>query len=233
MTRRSAVSSTVSTCGLRCELARRSMSSSRSNSSAWACIEMYSPAAIETAPATSPASPARRTNDAGAGFGAGDAEDQRHVRHQPVADPEHRGPGRAALDVAVVVLGVGSTSGTVGPVTGRIGGSSRSPMTRPTGDHGRPPLRRRTRSAATPARTRILSRAPPGRRPPHPLRPRPGRVRRAPATASPRYRVDQVWDGLYGQAPAARRAHRPCPKALRARLDGDLPLALDPGRTSR
>ena len=47
--------------------ARRARSrSSRSSSSAWTRIELYSPAAIEIAPATSPASPASRTT-AGAG----------------------------------------------------------------------------------------------------------------------------------------------------------------------
>ena len=45
----------------------RSISSSRSSSSAWAVIETYSPAAIDTAPPMSPASPARRTS-AGAGL---------------------------------------------------------------------------------------------------------------------------------------------------------------------
>ena len=40
------------------------MSSSRSNSSVCARIETYSPAAIETAPAISPARPARRTTPA-------------------------------------------------------------------------------------------------------------------------------------------------------------------------
>ena len=48
---------------------------------------------------------AGQADDARRRVGAGDAEDDGHVRHQPVADPEHRGPGRAALDVAVVVLG--------------------------------------------------------------------------------------------------------------------------------
>ncbi len=43
----------------------------------------------------------------------------------------------------------------------------------------------------------------------------------------PRYRVDQVWMGLYGQlaTPAELTA---LPKVLRARLDADLPLALTP-----
>ena len=45
----------------------RSTSSSRSKSSRWACIERYSPEAIEKAPATSPAMPARRTTPV-AGF---------------------------------------------------------------------------------------------------------------------------------------------------------------------
>ena len=37
--------------------------------------------------------------------GTGDAQDQRDVGDQPVADPEHGGPGPAALHVPVVVLG--------------------------------------------------------------------------------------------------------------------------------
>ncbi|HET8619841.1 MAG TPA: 23S rRNA (adenine(2503)-C(2))-methyltransferase RlmN, partial [Acidimicrobiales bacterium] len=45
--------------------------------------------------------------------------------------------------------------------------------------------------------------------------------------AEPRYRVDQVWDGLHRQlaGPAELTA---LPKALRARLEHDLPAALDP-----
>ena len=45
----------------------RSISSSRSSSSAWAFMETYSPAAIETAPPMRPTRPARRTSD-GAGL---------------------------------------------------------------------------------------------------------------------------------------------------------------------
>ena len=83
---------------------RRSMSSSRSNSSVCACIETYSPAAIETAPAIETGEPGQ-AHDPGCGAGAGHAEDERHVRHQPVATPRTP-PARAdaALDVAVVVL---------------------------------------------------------------------------------------------------------------------------------
>src|SRR5271165_4890074 len=55
-----ATSSSRSFCGLWCS-ASRSTLSSRSKSSRWACIDTYSPAPIENAPATSPASPARRT----------------------------------------------------------------------------------------------------------------------------------------------------------------------------
>ena len=43
----------------------------------------------------------------------------------------------------------------------------------------------------------------------------------------PRYRLDQLWTGLYGQARPLDELTT-LPKALRARLDGDLPLALDP-----
>ncbi|HEX6569519.1 MAG TPA: 23S rRNA (adenine(2503)-C(2))-methyltransferase RlmN [Acidimicrobiales bacterium] len=47
----------------------------------------------------------------------------------------------------------------------------------------------------------------------------------------PRYRVDQVWDGLYRQLaePAELTA---LPRALRGRLDGELPAALDPVASS-
>ena len=43
----------------------------------------------------------------------------------------------------------------------------------------------------------------------------------------PRYRVDQVWDGLYRQLSAPTELTN-LPKALRARLDGELPPALTP-----
>ena len=43
----------------------------------------------------------------------------------------------------------------------------------------------------------------------------------------PRYRVDQVWDGLYRQLSAPAELTN-LPKALRARLDGELPPALTP-----
>ncbi len=43
----------------------------------------------------------------------------------------------------------------------------------------------------------------------------------------PRYRVDQVWDGLYRQLAAPTELTN-LPKALRARLDGELPPALTP-----
>ena len=43
----------------------------------------------------------------------------------------------------------------------------------------------------------------------------------------PRYRVDQVWQGLYQQL-AAPEELTSLPKGLRARLDASLPLALEP-----
>ncbi len=46
------------------------------------------------------------THDRRSGIGARHAEDQPHVRHEPVAHPEHGGPSRPTLDVPVVVLGV-------------------------------------------------------------------------------------------------------------------------------
>ena len=81
----------------------RSAAPARS-SSACTRMESYSPAAMEMAPAISPARPARRTTD-GWRIGPGDAQDQAHVADQPVADPEHRGAGRAALDVPMVNSG--------------------------------------------------------------------------------------------------------------------------------
>ena len=60
----------------------------------------------------------------------------------------------------------------------------------------------------------------------HPLRPRPRRPRRA-AGGEPRYRVDQVWDGLHRQL-AEPAELTTLPKALRTRLDAELPAALDP-----
>lgn len=47
----------------------------------------------------------------------------------------------------------------------------------------------------------------------------------------PRYRVDQVWDGLYTQLADPDRVTN-IPKALRARLDDALPLALTPAAES-
>ncbi|MGE0877910.1 MAG: 23S rRNA (adenine(2503)-C(2))-methyltransferase RlmN [Acidimicrobiia bacterium] len=46
-------------------------------------------------------------------------------------------------------------------------------------------------------------------------------------TGEPSFRVRQIWDGLYGQA-APLESLTSLPKTLRARLDDDLPLALDP-----
>ena len=53
-------SSSVSACGL-AMISRRSLSISRCAASDWDATEVYSPAAIENAPAASPASPARTT----------------------------------------------------------------------------------------------------------------------------------------------------------------------------
>lgn len=47
----------------------------------------------------------------------------------------------------------------------------------------------------------------------------------------PRYRVDQVWDGLYRQLAAPDQVTN-LPKALRARLDAELPMALTPAAES-
>ena len=43
----------------------------------------------------------------------------------------------------------------------------------------------------------------------------------------PRYRLDQVWDGLYAQLVDPADITN-LPKALRARLDDELPVALTP-----
>ena len=145
----------------------------------------------------SPASPARRTTPR-PGPGAGDAEDERHVRHQPVAHAEHRGAGRAALDVAVVVLQAGAAGAVSGsPWLNAIGPVRRSRsrgVERCTGIVQRPegggPIRPLARPTAVPAVD---------------LRPR-RRLARGPSALAElldgraRYRVDQVWDGLYEQA---------------------------------
>ena len=47
----------------------------------------------------------------------------------------------------------------------------------------------------------------------------------------PRYRLDQLWSGLYGQARPLDELTN-LPKALRARLDAELPLALEPAHES-
>ena len=85
-------------------MACRSTSSSRSISSDWARIETYSPAAMEKAPATKPAMPARRTVP-DRGVGAGHAEDEGDVGDQTVADAEDRGAGSAPLQVPVSMVG--------------------------------------------------------------------------------------------------------------------------------
>ena len=131
---------------------------------------------------------------AGAGIGAGHAEDQAHVGHQPVADAEHRGPGRAALDVAVVVLGV----------DGRDVAGSRARRYR---------RRRAGRVFRRAART-LAGRA-------HPLRPRPRRARRAAGRRAALPRRPGVGRPV-PPARRARRADD-LPKALRARLDDELP----------
>jgi len=50
-------------------------------------------------------------------------------------------------------------------------------------------------------------------------------------TGEPRYRIEQVWDGLHRQL-AAPDELTTLPKALRARLTDELPAALDPVATS-
>ena len=73
-------------------ISRRSTSISARASSRCEATEVYSPAAIENAPATRPASPASTMNFE-PGLGAAvHTGDQREVRHQPVHRPEHRRP---------------------------------------------------------------------------------------------------------------------------------------------
>ena len=62
---------------------------------------------------------------------------------------------------------------------------------------------------------------------PHALRRDPRGPRRRVLDGLPRYRVDQVWQGLYEQLADAGGADRRCPKALRAEVADALPLALE------
>ena len=84
---RSAVSSSRSTSGMT-RISSRSMSIWFSNSSRWLCMLMYSPAAIEKAPASRPAMPARTMNWLSACGSAGDAHDQRQVADEAVVGAE-------------------------------------------------------------------------------------------------------------------------------------------------
>ena len=86
------------------------------SSSAWTRIELYSPAAIEIAPDTSPARPASRTT-AGAGSAPATPRISPMLDTSPSLTPNTAARADAALDVAVVVLGVGP-SGTWGITLG-------------------------------------------------------------------------------------------------------------------
>ena len=99
-------------------ISRRSLSISRWAASDWLATEVYSPAAIENAPAARPGEAGEHDRGgvrvvAGA---AGDAGDQREVGDQPVHRAEHRGPQPAARDVGVVVGDLGYVGGQ------RVGG---------------------------------------------------------------------------------------------------------------
>ena len=64
---------------------------------------MYSPGRHRESTAQE-ARQAREADDSGGRVRSGEAEDQGDVRHEPVADAEHRCSGTAALHVAVMVL---------------------------------------------------------------------------------------------------------------------------------
>ena len=124
--RRSPASSSRSKTGsaARCS---RSMSRSASSTSTCELTETYSPAAIDIAPATRPATPATRIW-APVGLCRGDADDQARRRHDAVVGAEHggaqpadalaamalarqrRGARRRAHAAAVPVSGVGRPS---------------------------------------------------------------------------------------------------------------------------
>ena len=67
-------------------------------------MEIHSPDAIENAPATNPATPARITMLL-SWRAAGDAHHQREVRDETVVDAEHGGPQRAADAGTVAAFG--------------------------------------------------------------------------------------------------------------------------------
>ena len=82
-----AASSASSSSGI-ASISARSRAIWRSNSSRWLCIEMYSPAAMLNAPASSPAMPGQEDEARVARCRAGHAHDQRQVADEAVADPE-------------------------------------------------------------------------------------------------------------------------------------------------
>ena len=86
-------------------ISRRSTSISFAVYSAWLATEVYSPAAIENAPAASPASPASTTCCEWSPLGAADdTGDQGEVGDQPVHRAEDRRPQPAAGDVRMLVV---------------------------------------------------------------------------------------------------------------------------------
>ena len=82
---------------------RRSTSISACADSFWLCTETYSPVAMEKAPPTSPANPARATEVLSA-LAPATPGDQREVGHQAVHHPEHRWPQPSAGHRAMLVM---------------------------------------------------------------------------------------------------------------------------------
>ena len=103
--------------GVARQLAAFRSSISRSCSSPRAFIHVHSPEAIDTAPETSAANPARRIMLAEVPS-AGQPQDQGHVGHQPIADPNTAARALSALQVAVVLVGVGGNVAGTPPVSG-------------------------------------------------------------------------------------------------------------------
>ena len=99
------------------------------------CAEtlIHSPAAIEIAPATAPAMPARRTIDVSTP-GRRESEHQRHIRHQAVVDAEDRGEGETTRHGAVTRVRIArrhaadATRHATSHVTGFVRGRTRRPI---------------------------------------------------------------------------------------------------------
>ena len=186
-------SSSVSVLGWR-RSSRRSTASSRSSSSCCAFIETYSPAAIDTAPATRPAIPAVRTIDA--------------VVPAPamprMSDTLDTSPSLTPNTVALAAPPVIARW----CVSGWDGRSEHQRVTacRPRID-GSPVAFGRCPPAMTSHAQTLAERL----------------------SGLPRYRVDQVWQGLYEQLVGPEEMTT-LPASLRTELADELPLALTPHR---